>query len=62
MAFSKEIYEARRAQLQKTMESGLLLFLGNGIASMNYPDNNFQFRQDSTFYISSAWTMKVLLL
>ena len=49
MAFSKEIYVARRAQLQKTMGSGLLLFLGNGIASMNYPDNNFQFRQDSTF-------------
>lgn len=47
--FSKEVYTARREQLQRTMGSGLLLFLGNGIASYNYPDNNYQFRQDSTF-------------
>jgi len=47
--FSKETYSARRAQLSQAMGSGLLLFLGNGIASMNYPDNNFPFRQDSTF-------------
>ncbi|MCF0179435.1 MAG: aminopeptidase P N-terminal domain-containing protein [Bacteroidales bacterium] len=49
MTFAKEIYEARRARLEKTMGSGLLLFLGNGVASMNYPDNNYFFRQDSTF-------------
>ena len=49
MAFSKEIYEARRARIEKAMGGGLLLFLGNGIASFNYPDNNYQFRQDSTF-------------
>ena len=49
MAFSKEIYEARRARIKKAMGGGLLLFLGNGIASFNYPDNNYQFRQDSTF-------------
>lgn len=47
--FSKETYKSRRAQLSQAMGSGLLLFLGNGIASMNYPDNNFPFRQDSTF-------------
>jgi len=47
--FSKETYVARRAQLSQAMGSGLLLFLGNGIASMNYPDNNYPFRQDSTF-------------
>ena len=47
--FTKEIYTERRQRLQRTMQSGLLLFLGNGIASYNYPDNNYQFRQDSTF-------------
>lgn len=49
MVFEKEIYQQRRARLSKTMGSGLLLFLGNGIASMNYADNNYAFRQDSTF-------------
>ena len=47
--FAKETYIARRAQLAKAMGSGLLLFLGNGVASMNYRDNNYPFRQDSTF-------------
>lgn len=47
--FAKEVYMERRARLQQTMGSGLLLFLGNGIASYNYPDNNYMFRQDSTF-------------
>ncbi|MBQ0056196.1 MAG: aminopeptidase P N-terminal domain-containing protein [Bacteroidales bacterium] len=47
--FSKETYTERRARLSEAMGSGLLLFLGNGIASMNYPDNNYPFRQDSTF-------------
>lgn len=47
--FSEHIYTARRQRLSEAMGSGLLLFLGNGIASMNYPDNNYPFRQDSTF-------------
>ena len=47
--FPKQTYVERRERLSKTMGSGLLLFLGNGIASMNYADNNYQFRQDSTF-------------
>jgi len=47
--FSKETYVSRRAQLAKAMGSGLLLFLGNGVSSMNYRDNNYPFRQDSTF-------------
>lgn len=47
--FSTEVYTARRQRLAKSMGEGLLLFLGNGIASMNYPDNNYPFRQDSTF-------------
>ena len=47
--FAKQTYVERRARLAKAMGSGLLLFLGNGVASMNYRDNNFPFRQDSTF-------------
>ena len=45
----KETYIRRRAQLKKDMGSGLLLFLGNDEAGMNYADNTYRFRQDSTF-------------
>ena len=31
------------------VNSGLLLFLGNDESPMNYADNPFHFRQDSTF-------------
>lgn len=47
--FAKETYVNRRTQLAKAMGKGLLLFLGNGVSSMNYRDNNYPFRQDSTF-------------
>ena len=47
---SKETYIRRRAQLKRDMGSGLLLFLGNDEAAMNYADNTYRFRQDSTFF------------
>ncbi|MDR1203434.1 MAG: aminopeptidase P N-terminal domain-containing protein [Tannerellaceae bacterium] len=47
--FSKETYIARRAKLKQTVGSGLLLFLGNDESGMNYADNTYHFRQDSTF-------------
>ncbi|MDR2118517.1 MAG: aminopeptidase P family protein [Tannerellaceae bacterium] len=47
--FSKEIYTARRAKLKQSVGSGLLLFLGNNESGMNYADNTYPFRQDSTF-------------
>ena len=47
--FSKETYMARRAKLKQTIGSGLLLFLGNDESGMNYADNTYHFRQDSTF-------------
>lgn len=47
--FSKETYIQRRAQLKKTVGSGLLVFLGNGESAMNYTDNTYRFRQDSSF-------------
>lgn len=49
MQISKETYIHRRAQLKRDMGSGLLLFLGNDEAAMNYADNTYRFRQDSTF-------------
>jgi len=47
--FSKETYGRRRLELQGRIEGGLLLFLGNGESPMNYADNCYPFRQDSSF-------------
>ena len=47
--FEKETYRRRRAELQGEIDGGLLLFLGNGESPMNYADNCYPFRQDSTF-------------
>lgn len=41
-------------------ESGLLLFLGNEESGMNYKDNTYPYRQDSTFLYFSDWTSPVL--
>ncbi|MDR1722525.1 MAG: aminopeptidase P family protein [Tannerella sp.] len=47
--FAKETYIQRREQLKKTVGKGVLLFLGNDDCGMNYEDNAYDFRQDSTF-------------
>lgn len=47
--FSTEIYTARRNRLKRRIASGLLLFLGNDESPMNYADNPYHFRQNSTF-------------
>ncbi|WP_109677661.1 aminopeptidase P family protein [Dyadobacter jejuensis] len=47
--FSKQTYISRRQVLQQKMGSGLLLFLGNDDSGMNYRDNIYPYRQDSTF-------------
>lgn len=47
--FSKDTYINRRAKLKLSIGSGLLLFLGNDESGMNYADNTYHFRQDSTF-------------
>ena len=44
----KESYLRRRAKLRADMGSGLLLFLGNSEVGMNYADNTYRFRQDSS--------------
>jgi Xaa-Pro aminopeptidase len=47
--FSPQTYQDRRARLAAQLGSGLLLFLGNDESPMNYADNAYPFRQDSTF-------------
>lgn len=47
--FSKETYVQRRAELKRRIGSGVLLFLGNDDCGMNYADNTYRYRQDSTF-------------
>ncbi len=47
--FPKSIYVKRRRRLRRSMRSGILLFLGNPEASMNYPANTYHYRQDSNF-------------
>ena len=47
--FSKETYIERRARLRKEVGDGICLFLGNKLVGMNYADNEYPFRQDSTF-------------
>lgn len=47
--FDKTTYIERRNRLKDQMKSGLALFLGNEESPMNYADNPFHFRQDSSF-------------
>jgi len=47
--FSKETYIQRRNKLKKTIGSGLILLPGNDESPMNYADNGYHFRQDSSF-------------
>jgi Xaa-Pro aminopeptidase len=47
--FSTQTYADRRERLKAQFKSGLLLFLGNDESPMNYADNAYPFRQDSTF-------------
>jgi Xaa-Pro aminopeptidase len=47
--FSKQTYIQRRKILADKIGSGLILLLGNDESPMNYADNGYHFRQDSTF-------------
>ncbi len=47
--FNKHIYSQRRQRLKETVNNGIILLLGNEESSMNYKDNLYPFRQDSTF-------------
>jgi len=47
--FSKDTYVSRRGALASRFDSGLLVLPGNNESPMNYADNCYSFRQDSTF-------------
>ncbi len=47
--FPAQTYIERRNRLKQQLGSGVLLFLGNEESPMNYADNAFHFRQDSSF-------------
>lgn len=47
--FSKDTYIQRRNRLKKDVGSGLIVLLGNEESSMNFKDNWYHFRQDSSF-------------
>jgi Xaa-Pro aminopeptidase len=47
--FAAKIYSQRRARLKKQLKEGIALFPGNEESPMNYLDNTYHFRQDSTF-------------
>ena len=47
--FPAEIYAKRRAELRRRVGGGLMLLPGNFESPMNYPNNAYHYRQDSTF-------------
>ncbi|MBN1360586.1 MAG: aminopeptidase P family protein [Sedimentisphaerales bacterium] len=47
--FPEAVYVERRRRLREHVGSGVLLFLGNELSPINYDDNCFPFRQDSSF-------------
>jgi len=55
--FREETYIRRRAELKKMVGKGLLVFIGNEEVGMNYRDNGYAFRQDSTmlYYFGSDY-------
>ena len=47
--FNSQTYIQRRAQLCAKVNKGIIVLMGNEEAPMNYTDNVYHFRQDSTF-------------
>ncbi len=47
--FSADTYAKRRGKLRRALGSGLILLPGNDGSPMNYADNQYHFRQDSSF-------------
>lgn len=47
--FASKTYKDRRDALKKTLGKGVVLILGNDESSINFKDNWYPFRQDSTF-------------
>ena len=47
--FAEKVYIERRKRLREQVGSGIILLLGNDESAMNYADNPYPFRQDSSF-------------
>ncbi len=47
--FKAEVYANRRKGLKNHLKNGIALFLSNNESPMNYPDNTYHYRQDSSF-------------
>jgi len=47
--FQKTTYQQRRNKLRQQLKTGMILLLGNDESPMNYTDNTYPFRQDSSF-------------
>jgi len=47
--FKAQTYLSRRDYLKARIDSGIVLFMGNDESPMNYTDNTYHFRQDSSF-------------
>ncbi len=47
--FDKSVYIERRAKLKKETGKGVIILLGNAQCPINYLDNTYPFRQDSSF-------------
>ncbi len=47
--FSADTYKERRNKLKAAFQKGILFFPGNSYSPMNYKDNVYPFRQDSSF-------------
>jgi Xaa-Pro aminopeptidase len=47
--FKVQTYLSRRRNLKTRIDSGIAVFMGNDESPMNYADNTYHFRQDSSF-------------
>ncbi len=47
--FKDQTYISRRQKLRDQVDSGIAVFIGNDESPMNYADNTYHFRQDSSF-------------
>jgi len=51
---TQSMYAERRVKLNEKLDNGIAIFFGNEETGMNYADNAYPFRQDSTFLYFSG--------
>ena len=60
--FNPETYITRRQKLKQKISDGIILLLGNVDSPMNYADNTYPFRQDSSFLYFNGLDFQKLAL